>query len=111
MRSIGRNALQLRRRHGVRRFRACRPQAFTLIELLVVIGIIAILLSILLPTIRRARLAANELACQNNLRQLALALISYADAHKGNTMPVVSDAGTDWHFVLAPWAGDKQYAS
>jgi prepilin-type N-terminal cleavage/methylation domain-containing protein/prepilin-type processing-associated H-X9-DG protein len=58
--------------------------AFTLVELLVVIGIIALLVSILLPALQRARSSATSLACLSNQRQLALLLIQYSTESKGS---------------------------
>jgi prepilin-type N-terminal cleavage/methylation domain-containing protein/prepilin-type processing-associated H-X9-DG protein len=60
-----------------------RRHAFTLIELLVVVGIIAILIAILLPTLSRIQEQSRRTACLSNLRQLGSALIMYANANKG----------------------------
>ncbi|HTG43688.1 MAG TPA: type II secretion system protein [Verrucomicrobiae bacterium] len=58
--------------------------AFTLIELLVVVAIIAILASLLVPAVTRAKEAVRTTVCRNNLQQIGLASIMYADDNKGN---------------------------
>lgn len=64
-----------------------RP-AFTLIELLVVIGIIGLLISILIPSLSRARAGSRATVCVARLRELARGFVMYADDHKGYMVPM-----------------------
>lgn len=92
-----------------------RPaSAFTLVELLVVIGIIAVLIAILLPSLNRARAQANSVACQANLRSIGQTLNMYAGANRGSlpygywngSSPLNAGAaldptrGGDWRILL-----------
>jgi len=74
--------------------RTTRRTGFTLVELLVVIGIIALLISMLLPALRKAREAANQVACLSNMKQITQAMLMWTNDNKGW---MVGRAGTSFN--------------
>lgn len=76
-----------------------RRVGFTLVELLVVIGIIALLISILMPALAAARHAANTAVCESNMRSITTAMLMYANENNG---AIAGNAWTSGAFLKVP---------
>ncbi len=77
-----------------RESRRTDAHGFTLVEVLVVMGIIALLIAMLMPSLQKARQQANRVTCQSNLRQVGQALLIYANNNKGTVYPPLRGAGS-----------------
>lgn len=95
------------------------PRGFTLVELLVVIAIIGILVALLLPAVQAAREAAKRTQCQNNLKNIALAVLNYESTKRelppGSTFALKPDgslydqaSGLGWPVLILPYIEESQ---
>src|SRR5688572_20169334 len=79
--------------------RRASRRGFTLVELLVVVGIIALLVGILMPTLNKAREHSRQLKCLSNVRQVSMAFVMYTNNNKGRFPfrgPINTPDFADW---------------
>ena len=90
-----------------------KRSGFTLIELLVVISIIALLVSILMPALGKAREQAKKTTCSVQLKQFGLAWYFYAEENDGNNIwygPYTSNPDYFWFYQLGPYIGEENFS-
>lgn len=85
-----------------RRFRGSR-RGVSLVELLVCLGIIAVMISMLMPAIHSARMASQRAVCANHKSQISLAIGMYADAHSGNLPGPRGESPSGWTWEILPF--------
>jgi prepilin-type N-terminal cleavage/methylation domain-containing protein len=86
-----------------------RVQGFTLVELLVAVSVIGVLAALLLPILSTTRLAANNLTCASNLRQLGMGIFAYAgDNNERYPGHNVTECGS-WPYIFGDWSGLRNW--
>jgi len=88
-----------------------RTRGFTLVELLVVIGIIALLISILLPSLNKARETANRVKCAANLKAIGNSLLLYSNDSRGGYPRTIYNAGLTSGGILVPTWGTGAFST
>lgn len=91
-----------------------RHGGFSLVELLVVVGIVAVLVGLLLPSIQSARTAAERTQCTSNIRQLYAAMVMYVEANKGylpRPCGNVEQTPEDWLYWQDNRAADQPFSA
>jgi prepilin-type N-terminal cleavage/methylation domain-containing protein/prepilin-type processing-associated H-X9-DG protein len=100
-----RNKLDMKRKYSIIQTRSIWSGGFSLLELLVVIAVISLLLAILLPVLRQARIVSRRVVCKSNLKQIALAWHMYLDNNDG-----LFYQGTNHNYDFGGWQGRPIYA-
>ncbi len=88
-----------------------KSKGFTLIELLVVISIIAVLMSIMMPALGKAREVAKNAMCRSNSKNLALATLVWSEDNDGWSLPGLWDRDYNGQSILKPYLGDVESGS